>query len=96
MAWTFSMVCVAWVFFRAESVGEAVEYLLRMKEFNSTVPPLNWDFLLGAFAISCCVLLEFLPRPKSLIIQDWELAVLLILTILCSQSNNAEFIYFQF
>ena len=27
MAWTFSMVCVAWVFFRAESVGEALGYL---------------------------------------------------------------------
>jgi len=30
MAWTFTMVCVAWVFFRAESVGEAVDYLGRM------------------------------------------------------------------
>jgi len=29
MAWTFSMVCVAWVFFRAESVGEAVGYLVQ-------------------------------------------------------------------
>jgi D-alanyl-lipoteichoic acid acyltransferase DltB (MBOAT superfamily) len=27
MAWTFTMVCVAWVFFRAESVGEAISYL---------------------------------------------------------------------
>ena len=29
MAWTFTMVCVAWVFFRAESVGEAVDYICR-------------------------------------------------------------------
>src|SRR6056300_515479 len=30
MAWTFSMVCVAWVFFRAESVGEAFNYISRI------------------------------------------------------------------
>jgi hypothetical protein len=73
-----------------------VEYLQRMKEFNLSVPPLNFNFLLGAFAISCCVLLEFLSHLKRFVIQDWKLAVLLILTILCSQSDKAEFIYFQF
>jgi D-alanyl-lipoteichoic acid acyltransferase DltB (MBOAT superfamily) len=29
MAWTFTMVCVAWVFFRAESVEEAAGYLVQ-------------------------------------------------------------------
>ena len=30
MAWTFTMVCIAWVFFRAESVGEATAYLSKI------------------------------------------------------------------
>jgi hypothetical protein len=30
MAWTFAAVCVAWVFFRADSIGAAWEYLCGM------------------------------------------------------------------
>jgi len=100
MAWTFTMVCVAWVFFRAESVGEAVEYLERALsliqgtlEFRMSASLLIWlSLLLTLEAFST----RFTNRTYRWIIETC--GVLLVLGFLFESFAVEEntFIYFQF
>ena len=95
MAWTFSMVCVAWVFFRAESVGEAVGYLsafanegpfiMRKKIVTLVLPFLLIEFLSLKVSFDCI--------PQVLRIAAYSFFLLHLLTVLDSKET---FIYFQF
>jgi D-alanyl-lipoteichoic acid acyltransferase DltB (MBOAT superfamily) len=100
MAWTFAAVTVAWVFFRAESVGVAVEYLTRMA--------FNWDALSGA---KRAVVIPIAFIPLELIsknhadpfghlprwIEGALFGGLVFITLACGFSSKANgFIYFQF
>jgi hypothetical protein len=102
MAWTFSMVCVAWVFFRAESVGEAVEYLgAAFFESEATASLGLKTILENSFLISLLIAFEFFQQrieqkdPSRRI--TWSAYILIILLlILFAQNEAANFIYFQF
>ena len=106
MAWTFTMVCLAWVFFRAESVGEAVEYLRRICTNHELRFGFGVDVFLtqGAIIGSCLIVDSFTTRmspsrrrtffPKPVLWLLYALTVVIIL--LESQGAPAEFIYFQF
>ena len=105
MAWTFTMVCVAWVFFRAESVGEAVAYVSKIGILR------DWLYLpqkvsYTAFAyLGAMVLGDWLMRngrmptwwyaPKCLPIR-WGFAALSGWFLLKNFASQADFIYFQF
>ena len=79
MAWTFSMVCVAWVFFRAESVGEALSYLksfgsnLTFHQFTSEINSVEAGFLVlrgkYLFTLICITLIaeNFFDQITSII-----------------------------
>ena len=95
MAWTFSMVCVAWVFFRAESFGEAVEYI--KLTFNSFEIPVS-----HRSAIPYCfglMLIEFISlrwMSRALVRYILYLIGLILVFYHYVENPNPEFIYFAF
>ena len=105
MAWTFTMVCVAWVFFRAESLGEAAAYVSKIGIPRDWLHPPQ-RIVYTAFAyLGAMVLGDWLQRngrmsgwwytPKFLPIR-WGLAALGSWFILKNFASQADFIYFQF
>jgi len=102
MAMTFGATLVAWVFFRADTLGQAVSYLNRM--FSATLfslPSLGkkemiWIALLAIF--------EWMQRKKQHALQvgdlpvglRWALYWGISYALLSSFSGGREFIYFQF
>jgi len=102
MAWTFTMVCVAWVFFRAESVGQAVDYLGRMPMIDTK----GLSIMLSKRALGgvvVCLLFDWTERNEKAIFRNWSNALwrwlayasIIISCIACYQVE-AEFIYFAF
>jgi D-alanyl-lipoteichoic acid acyltransferase DltB (MBOAT superfamily) len=106
MGTTFALTCLAWVFFRAESVGDAWKYLAGIfssKYFLSLdMRPQVFVFLcLGIFGI-----IEWWTREKGFDIKvkntpqtllRYGLYMVLILMIgLFGAFNESQFIYFQF
>ena len=102
---TFSLTTLAWIFFRAKTVSEAVAYIQRIFEFNfnGKIQYLNFErysveFLLMLFLF---ILMEWNSREKEHPIIGKRtmlkaiVAVLLIL-VFGSYSNPSDFIYFQF
>ena len=101
---TFATVCLAWIFFRAESVGDAWNYLVSifiLSQDSITMWPVNWLGLL----ILALVAVEWisrnrehglsisgLPRPVR-----WGSYYLIITLIwLFQPDTQTDFIYFQF
>jgi len=102
MGTTFGLTCLAWVFFRAESAGDAWDYLLNVK------PSENWFDVDIPYSL-------YLTVPI-LIIFDWSFrkngvcqlknigrmkryTIYLFIAIcifLLGRFNNQEFVYFQF
>ena len=100
MTWTFTMVCVAWVFFRAESVGEAVGYISSMLHRENPVD----SFRLSSSSVLYILALlgiEMYPHPSgnSLIRVFVQTAGTLFVFGSLMQAFDeppAQFIYFQF
>jgi len=104
MAGTFGITLVAWVFFRADSVMAAGEYLIRMV----THPWLDVDHGQYRAAVAYAVaplIIEWFRRTKQhgLEISDlprivrWLIYLLAVLSILIfGKFGSQEFIYFQF
>jgi len=99
------MVCVAWVFFRAESVGEAVDYLGRIFELDSI--SLKQPRLHSIAFISLLILGEqtLISNRKKLLNlatkhRILELLLLGVISALCwivfLENEQSDFIYFQF
>ena len=105
MLLTFSVTTIAWVFFRAKSVAEALSYLKAMLSFNfkGGVEYLSIDRysveLLGLLGVF--VVFEWLSREREHPFFGKFMTIRLILVILGvlafgAFSNAADFIYFQF
>jgi alginate O-acetyltransferase complex protein AlgI len=101
---TFHFICVGWVFFRADSVGSALEMLVRML-FAWGPAPLVTPTVLAVIAGSLAV--QFIPRTvtRSVLaelsrVPAWAQAVafgaFLVLVDLLGPPGVAPFIYFQF
>ncbi|WNJ19765.1 MBOAT family protein [Pontibacter sp. G13] len=104
MATTFALAIIAWVFFRAESVGHALGYLKRMLTLDggfemppgSMITPLLWVGLL--------VGIEWLQRTKKHGFQfdhvpmpiRWATYVITTIMVFQAFSLDKTFIYFQF
>ena len=101
---TFSLVTLAWVFFRAPDLHTAMSYLGRL--------PLNWPHLTqisssNVFYIAAIILTEWCIRcsnsqlfrgipPFFLHISRWSWYTLALWLIVKNFHNQADFIYFQF
>ena len=98
MAWTFSMVCVAWVFFRAESVGEAVGYLGRIFSNLELRYGFGVDSLIELlFVIVLLIFSEvFILKKKLHPILKYAYWTFISLVIIHFYGDEQQFIYFEF
>lgn len=103
----FHLVCVGWIFFRAETLGQSF-YMLKLLFFNFQLPPLGQfllDFRALTFFLSILIVLEITQFIKK---DSWTPARLspgtqaafyilcFYLTLVYGVTGGAEFIYFQF
>jgi alginate O-acetyltransferase complex protein AlgI len=101
-----AQVLIAWVFFRAESFGQAISIIKNMLSFNFTA---NWYISVDSNAVFYIVWgvfieLYFFFRIKYLLklsrnnktkLQVLQFAIMILL-ILFFRGKGTEFIYFQF
>ncbi len=92
--YTFSVVTIAWVFFRADTIRDAVSYIAHINSLS--IDPLSFIMLSDILLIIALVVLDYLRYKKIKIhFLIWLLMVLAILGAL-NRDVQAEFIYFQF
>ncbi|MFD0933321.1 MBOAT family O-acyltransferase [Psychroflexus salinarum] len=104
---TFGIVCLAWVFFRADTITEAIQFIVQVFEFNST--SLNFfinssKYILFSAIIGFSVLLmlyfEFRAFRKHRVevhLQPYSAAfIIACIVVMGAFKNQADFIYFQF
>lgn len=103
---TFLLVSFAWVYFRANNINEANQYIIRMfSHFNVSLDVIINEIKIfyEIIIILPLVLVEWILRhderklmvPKNKILR-WSIYVLLLIFILFKMSNKQDFIYFQF
>jgi len=109
---TFFLTCVAWVFFRAASVSDALEYLVNMFTLTGDGFRAYMDALklsgenlkgLGGF-ILLLIVIEWIQRKKEHGLEHlkwaqplrWIVYLLLLVIILYHFGGSSTFIYFQF
>ena len=101
---TFALTCLAWVFFRAKSIGDAFDYIGRIFSNRKFVPQYlenerySYEIL---FLILIFILVEWNARTKIEPISgsySWLKVTLCIAAIVAlgTYSDYKEFIYFQF
>ena len=100
---TFSLVCFAWIFFRAETITEAFEYIANI--FNNTFFDGKFIGSKNFIFIIILIVIEWIQRHKSFglalidnvpIVLRKVFYLAIIVTILFYSSNEQTFIYFQF
>lgn len=107
MLWTFAIVCVAWVFFRAENLTQALDYLTRMFtdfDFQTRLFRKNiWLFL----GIGLMFAVEWFQREKqhgfqfddlkiSRLVRGTAYILAALAILLFAPQGASNFIYFQF
>jgi D-alanyl-lipoteichoic acid acyltransferase DltB (MBOAT superfamily) len=107
IAFTFLLVVISWVLFRAESIGQAIQYLQGIFDLSILSKP-RFKFLGGQFETTFCLVVmlavEWLQRNKQhgldiAIINPWLrriIYILIIFSIIFFIGQNEQFIYFQF
>ena len=105
MGSTFALVCLAWVFFRANTVSEAINYIVGFSEFPTPEKPITLVVYTAFVWIGVMVLVDWLQRDGN--IPRWWLTRKFqplrwftygICVWLCLKNlhSEASFIYFQF
>jgi Predicted membrane protein involved in D-alanine export len=103
---TFLLVVIGWVFFRADSIGQAFAYLGGMMDvslFTPIIAETKFAFKI-AFFIFCMLAMEWIQRSKQhgleiSSINKWlrrAIYAFIIFSIVWFMGENEEFIYFQF
>lgn len=110
MLLTFSLACLAWIFFRAESVGHAVNYIKGIFSRSVlSVPSIIYDdkVIITILLLIFFIVIEWIGRRNNFAIEKfgegnfrilrWTFYALIIFLIgMYMPSQSAEFIYFQF
>lgn len=102
---TFSLTMIAWVFFRADSMQHASQYLLSLFSFQSNGKDLIYEQSL-IYLVAFFLITEWLGRNGQYAIHKidyikwgwirWVFYVLLVIFILFFSGAQQDFIYFQF
>lgn len=109
---TFSLVTFSWIFFRAESVSDAIAYIRGIFSPSLFILP-KGDSLMGAHnpkiilaLIAIMLIIEWIGRDKQYAIQSlglnwarplrWTLYISVIVAIFYFSGIQQQFIYFQF
>lgn len=106
MGTTFILTCLAWVFFRSESVGDALQYLAGIFSSNYSF---NMDMRSPIFLFLCLIIfavVEWWIRNSNFAVQVNNVKTksvryaiyfsVLLMICLFGAFNETEFIYFQF
>jgi D-alanyl-lipoteichoic acid acyltransferase DltB (MBOAT superfamily) len=105
---TFHLVCLAWIFFRADSFTAAGEYLTRMVTLQpaGALEPLNWFGMRTTLLLGVLTAFEVIQMRagRQTVFTEWHwsarataYAVLIIVMLVCGGLDaNVPFIYFQF
>ena len=100
---TFLMTCVAWIFFRAESLSHAFSYLQSMLKAELFTPPLEYRAYLPWVALLVTIEWWNRDKPHPLMLEDhnvmirWLVYFVLTVLILCHVNENTQkFIYSDF
>lgn len=104
MAWTFGAVCIGWIFFRAQTVLEAINYIQRMFDPRNMHWTVSRNELLQVALLIAFVSFEWSRRRKEILLDFPSLRVearwliyLMIAVAICTLAENKDaFIYFQF
>lgn len=105
MGITFFITLIAWVFFRAESISQAIHYISGVFSISIfSIPEIFPKVTL--LLVTVFVLIEWLQREKQHVLQfdnvaipkaiRWSIYYTIILTITLFSGNQQQFIYFQF
>lgn len=100
MLLTFSFVTLAWIFFRSDTIGHAVSYILNMRRGLFTAPALKsflFIYVLPLILIDWC----FRRQERELVFTRFRplryaIYIVAVYTIIYHSGNNSNFIYFQF
>jgi len=104
---TFLLVCVTWVFFRADTFGKAGMMLLSMTGFfgdEGFMMLSTLAILKVAVVVPCILIFQWMMRNRQVTeeayrLSWWKLGVawsFLVLMIVWAQESGSAFIYFQF
>ena len=104
---TFLLVCFAWIFFRADNLGEAFQYINNVSVFNSFsllyfVKSSKFMLLSGIliFSILTMLFFEFKAFRNQLVevhLNKFSATFIIVCIVLMGAfKNQADFIYFQF
>ncbi len=104
---TFLLVCIGWVFFRADSISEAIQYLNHLAAFEnlgiSFFYKTNANLILFAISVLSISILSVqelvwvIKKREVPFISSYSAVVLVLLLFLMgSFKNQVDFIYFQF
>ena len=105
MGITFLLVCIGWVFFRADSIGQAFEYFGGMIQFDILRTSYRFFLTFPSWTILLMLLVEWIQRKKQHgleieFIKSKIIRVIIyyLITILIFEfgANQQSFIYFQF
>jgi len=109
MGTTFTLTCLAWVFFRSESLGDAFIYLEKIFNSKATLFKIQAPGLIGysiPIIILLWILIEWLIRQNNIdklfkgnsniILKYGFYYTLVIIILLFGAFDKSEFIYFQF
>ena len=106
MGTTFFLVVIGWIFFRADSMTIAVNYLMNM--FNGslfTIPQYMIGLKKTLLCIGFMIIVEWIGREKAFALEignikftavRWVIYVAIITIILEFRASSQSFIYFQF
>jgi len=104
---TFLLTCFAWIFFRANSMQDAIYILKAISHFHGSVFVEDWyKFAYGIAGIGLLILIEYrreylspdqLPfTSKHWIVEQLSYGLLIYLIVLIGVFDGSQFIYFQF
>lgn len=107
ISFTFSLTVFAWIFFRAENLSHAFQYISGI--FSSSIvsrPQLPDMAYVHLLLIILFMMIEWIGRNSQFAIAQielrlvrplrWAVYCIIIFAILCFAGNEQEFIYFQF
>lgn len=106
MGWTFLLVLIGWVIFRADNISNAWAYIVRMfTNFSFTPQPIGKGIIVW---IVLMLVVEWFQRVKNhsfeisghgllrYRVARWTIYLLFVGIILIFSGNQSQFIYFQF
>ena len=109
---TFFLVSVGWVFFRSETIWQAIEYIKKAFQFNSNYFDVStfsrsgdlssFTIFFSILSVMILIIIEWIQRQKShgLDISTqkgrWPIYITLCLLIYVCKGGSSAFIYFQF